>query len=57
MSAVFPHRDIATEHRMLMEAAIDGRVDDAVSGLIRHYRITASLVLKDSPAMQGDPTA
>jgi DNA-binding GntR family transcriptional regulator len=57
MSAVFPHRDIATEHRILMEAAIDGRVDDAVSGLIRHYRITASLVLKDSPAMQGDPTA
>jgi DNA-binding GntR family transcriptional regulator len=56
MSAVFPRRDIAGEHRMLMEAAMNGRVEDAVAGLIRHYRITAGLVLQDSPAMQGEPT-
>jgi DNA-binding GntR family transcriptional regulator len=45
MSAAFPHRDITGEHRMLMEAAIDGQIEAAVAGLIRHYRLTASLVL------------
>jgi hypothetical protein len=24
--------------------------------LIQHYRVTASLVLNNSPAMQGEPT-
>ncbi len=44
MSAAYPRRDITGEHRDLMEAAIDGRTDDAVAALVQHYRLTASFV-------------
>jgi hypothetical protein len=44
MTTAYPRRDIMAEHRMIMEAAIDGRADDAMAALERHYRHTASLV-------------
>jgi GntR family transcriptional regulator, carbon starvation induced regulator len=44
MSAAYRKRDTAAEHRALMEAAIDGRADDAAELLIAHYRRTASFV-------------
>jgi GntR family carbon starvation induced transcriptional regulator len=46
MTAAYPHRDIAGEHRGIMEAAVEGRSDDAVERLIRHYRRTADYVLE-----------
>lgn len=44
MSAAYPARDVAAEHRAIMDAAIDGRSDDAIAALTQHYRRTASLV-------------
>jgi DNA-binding GntR family transcriptional regulator len=44
MSVIYPRRDIATEHRDLMEAAIHGNVEDAVGKLVAHYRRTAEIV-------------
>jgi GntR family carbon starvation induced transcriptional regulator len=44
MSTAYPNRDVTAEHRALMEAAIDGRADDAAELLIAHYRRTASFV-------------
>jgi len=46
MSAAFPKRDIASEHRAIMEAATEGRTDDAVDALVQHYRRTASFIAK-----------
>jgi GntR family carbon starvation induced transcriptional regulator len=44
MSTAYRKRDVTAEHRALMEAAIDGRADDAAELLIAHYRRTASFV-------------
>ncbi len=45
MITAYPRRDITAEHRAIMDAAIDGRTDDAMAALVQHYRTTASLVL------------
>src|SRR5438132_3065937 len=55
MSSAYPTRDVTTEHRALMEAAIDGRADDAAELLIAHYRRTASFVLASDTSLQGEP--
>jgi GntR family transcriptional regulator, carbon starvation induced regulator len=44
MTTAYRKRDVTAEHRALMEAAIDGRADDAAELLIAHYRRTASFV-------------
>jgi len=44
MSVIYPVRDVAGEHRQLMETAIHGRVEDAVSMLVEHYRRTADII-------------
>jgi DNA-binding GntR family transcriptional regulator len=44
MRVAYPLRDVTNEHRTLMEAAIDGREDDAVDCLVQHYRRTAGFV-------------
>ncbi len=56
MSAAYPRRDVTSEHRALMEAAIDGRLQDAEAALIQHYRLTASFVHSHSAARQEDLT-
>ena len=54
MSTAYPKRDITAEHRAIMEAAIDGRADDAAEALIHHYRLTASFVQAEDPVSQGE---
>lgn len=54
MSAAYPTRDITGEHRALMEAAIDGRGDDAAAALVHHYRLTASFVQAKDTAFTGE---
>jgi DNA-binding GntR family transcriptional regulator len=49
MSTAYRRRDVTAEHRALMEAAIDGRADDAAELLIAHYRRTASFVQTTEP--------
>jgi GntR family transcriptional regulator, carbon starvation induced regulator len=44
MSMIYPQRDVAGEHRALMEAAIHGQADDAVTRLVEHYRRTAKII-------------
>jgi GntR family carbon starvation induced transcriptional regulator len=44
MSIVYPQRDITGEHQRLLDAAINGSIDDAVNSLIEHYRRTASIL-------------
>lgn len=46
MSVIYPQRDIAGEHRALMEAAIHGDVEDAVTRLVEHYRRTADIIVR-----------
>jgi DNA-binding GntR family transcriptional regulator len=55
MSAAYPTRDVTAEHRALMEAAIDGRADDAAELLIAHYRLTANFVQARNNELQGEP--
>ena len=55
MSSAYPSRDTTAEHRALMEAAIDGRADDAAELLIAHYRLTASFVRARDIRLQGEP--
>jgi len=54
MSAAYHKRDITAEHRVLMEAAIDGRAEDAAAALVQHYRLTASFVQAGDPDSNGD---
>jgi DNA-binding GntR family transcriptional regulator len=55
MSTAYRRRDVTAEHRALMEAAIDGRADDAADLLIAHYRRTASFVQTSENETQGEP--
>jgi GntR family transcriptional regulator, carbon starvation induced regulator len=54
MSTAYRRRDVTAEHRGLMEAAIDGRADDAAELLIAHYRRTASFVQTSETELQGE---
>lgn len=47
MSMVYPQRDITGEHRLLLDAAINGSIEEAVTTLVEHYRRTA-LILQTS---------
>jgi GntR family carbon starvation induced transcriptional regulator len=49
MSVVYPNRDVAGEHRMLMDAAISGDVEGAVDRLLLHYRRTATIIETSVP--------
>ena len=44
MTAAFPRRDVAKEHRAIMDLALAGKADAAVAALETHYRRTAGLV-------------
>ena len=44
MGAVFPHRDVASEHRAIIEATLNRDADRAVAALESHYRCTAGIV-------------
>ena len=46
----FAKRGVKTEHQQLMEAAIDGRADDAVALLKAHFERTAK-VIRDDPGL------
>ena len=48
----FTKRGVKSEHQLLMEAAIEGRVDAAVLLLHGHFRRTAELIF-DDPALFG----
>jgi DNA-binding GntR family transcriptional regulator len=54
MSTAYPHRDVTAEHRALMDAALDGRADDAAHALATHYRLTASFVQGQDSVFSGD---
>jgi GntR family transcriptional regulator, carbon starvation induced regulator len=55
MSTAYRRRDVTAEHRGLMEAAIDGRANDAAERLIAHYRRTASFVQTSETELQKEP--
>lgn len=44
MTAAYPNRDIAAEHRAVADAVLSGKADAAVDVLTSHYRRTASIV-------------
>jgi len=46
----FAKRDIKSEHQLLMEAALEGRADEAVALLCGHIQRTANII-KDDPAL------
>ncbi|ODV10374.1 MAG: GntR family transcriptional regulator [Rubrivivax sp. SCN 70-15] len=46
----FAKRGVKTEHQQLMEAAIEGRADDAVALLRAHFERTAK-VIRDDPTL------
>jgi GntR family transcriptional regulator, carbon starvation induced regulator len=41
---VYPQRQSPDEHRVIMEAAIDGNIDQAVAALEAHYRKTQRII-------------
>jgi GntR family transcriptional regulator, carbon starvation induced regulator len=49
MSVIYPARDIAGEHREIMEVAIHGEVEEATARLIVHYRRTAGIIQNSPP--------
>jgi DNA-binding GntR family transcriptional regulator len=49
MAMVFPKRDVAGEHRLLMEAAIGGDTEAAIDQLVQHYRRTAAIIENSAP--------
>jgi len=53
MAVVFPKRDVAGEHRLLMEAAISGDAETAVDRLVQHYRRTAAIIENAAPPEAG----
>ena len=56
MSLAYPTRDVAKEHKALIEAAIDGPPTRAIEMLMEHYRTTADII--DSSNMDlPDPMA
>lgn len=48
----FAKRSVKSEHQQLMEAAIEGRADDAVALLRQHFERTAK-VIRDDPRLFG----
>jgi len=54
MSTAYPRRDITAEHRALMEAALDGRDEDAAAALVQHYRLTARFVRGQDGFFSGE---
>jgi DNA-binding GntR family transcriptional regulator len=46
----FAKRGVKTEHQQLLEAAIEGRADDAVALLKAHFQRTAKII-RDDPAL------
>lgn len=48
----FAKRSVKSEHQHLMEAAIEGRADDAVALLRQHFERTAK-VIRDDPRLFG----
>jgi GntR family transcriptional regulator, carbon starvation induced regulator len=48
MSLAYPARDVAKEHKALVEAAIDGPPAQAIEMLMEHYRTTAQIILSSS---------
>jgi DNA-binding GntR family transcriptional regulator len=54
MQSNFPKRDEQKDHRAIMDAAIGGRVDEAVRLLTAHFRRTADIILKDRGALEPD---
>lgn len=53
MSVAYPTRDVAGEHRALMEATISGDTHSAVTRLIEHYRRTSQIIETACPAAAG----
>jgi DNA-binding GntR family transcriptional regulator len=50
----FAKRGVKTEHQQLMEAAIEGRADDAVALLRAHFERTAKII-RDDPKLFAAP--
>ena len=48
----FAKRGVKTEHQQLMEAAIEGRADEAAALLRQHYERTARII-RDDPTLFG----
>lgn len=44
MSVIYPARDIAGEHREIMDVVISGDTEQATATLIKHYRRTAQII-------------
>jgi DNA-binding GntR family transcriptional regulator len=51
----FPHRDVQTEHRTILDAVLARDADAAVGLLIAHYTATADIILKDETVFPRDP--
>jgi len=49
----FAKRGVKTEHQQLMEAAIDGRADEAVALLKQHFERTARIIRDDPKLFAG----
>lgn len=52
----FRTRPVADEHRQIMQAAIDGRADEAVALLLAHIRRTGAIVKQDPALFEEDST-
>lgn len=50
---VYPGRDEGDEHRSIMNAAIDGRTDQAVDLLTQHYRATQAIIEQAASDLLG----
>ncbi len=51
ISAAYQQRNELDEHREIMDSAITGDADAAVSALAAHYRRTAGIILTTSTAL------
>jgi DNA-binding GntR family transcriptional regulator len=50
----FAKRGVKSEHQQLLEAALQGRVDDAVALLRQHFERTAKIIRDDPKLFAGD---
>lgn len=53
-SRAFAKRGVKNEHQQLLEAALGGRADEAVTLLHAHYQRTAKIILNDPRLFMGD---
>lgn len=51
----FSRRDVKTEHQQLMEAALEGRADDAVALIKAHVNRTAEIIRDDRALFSARP--